>query len=381
MSENLDAIREICRDIPKRIDRAYMAEMGRKMEPADKLWDLWVETNLLGIGLPEEYGGIGGDMTDLAHAIDWLGQEGLFLGNIVPNFMSRIPLIKHGTEEQKRSILPATANGEAVFSFAITEPDAGTNTFKIRTTAIQQSDGSYILNGTKHFITAFNSSTHCLVVARTQKYDAANRTKGISLFLLDPHASGIWTTQMDLGIHLPEKNYVVGFDDVHLPAGSMLGTDGKGLSVMFDCLNPERLMVTAANVGQADYVLRKAADYARERAPFDAPIGSYQSVQHPMAIAKVKIEAARALLYRATALFDEGGEVGLDANMAKYLSSTSYVEATNAAATAFGGGFADMEQDIIPFFLQAKLNEVAPVNNNIVLSHIAQNALNLPKSY
>jgi acyl-CoA dehydrogenase len=381
MSENLDAIRQICTDIAKRVDRAYMAEQGRKNEPADKLWDLWVETGLLGIALPEEYGGIGGDMTDLASAVDWLGQDGLFMGNVVPNFMSRIPLIKHGTEEQKQTLLPGTANGEVIFSFAITEPDAGTNTFKIRTTALKQPDGSYRLNGTKHYITGFTASTHCLVVARTQPYDDANRTKGISLFLVDPHAAGISTTQMDLGIHLAEKNFVVSFDDVHLPADSVLGAEGQGLRVMFDSLNPERMMVTAANVGQADYVLRRAADYARVRAPFDAPIGSYQSVQHPLAIAKVNVEAARALLYKATAIFDEGGEVGLEANMAKYLSSTAYGQATNAAAMVFGGAFADMEQDIIPFFLQAKLNEVAPINNNIVLSHIAQNALNLPRSY
>lgn len=381
MSEHLDAIRQICTDIAKRVDRTYMAEQGRKREPADKLWDLWVETGLLGIALPEEYGGIGGDMTDLAHAIDWLGQDGLFLGNVVPNFMSRIPLIKHGTDAQKKSLLPGTASGDVVFSFAITEPDAGTNTFKIRTTAIEQSDGTYLLNGTKHFITGFTDSTHCLVVARTQPYDAASRTKGISLFIIDPKADGISASQMDIGIYLPEKNWVVNFDDVRLPADSVLGEKGNGLGVMFDCLNPERMMVTAANVGQADYVLAKAADYARSRAPFDTPIGAYQSVQHPMAAAKVNIEGARALLYKATALFSDGGEVGLDANMAKYLASTAYVQATNAAAMAFGGGFADLEQDIIPFFLQAKLNEVAPVNNNIVLSHIAQNALNLPKSY
>ena len=199
--------------------------------------------------------------------------------------------------------------------------------------------------------------------------------------MIDPHAQGVSATQMDIGIHLAERNYVVSFDDVRLSADSMLGTDGRGLAVMFDCLNPERMMVTAANVGQAEYVLNRAVEYANTRAPFDTPIGAYQSVQHPLAIAKVNIEAARALLYKATAHFDDGGEAGLDANMAKYLSSIAYSQATNAAAAVFGGGFADMGQDIIPFFLQAKLNEVAPVNNNIVLSHIAQNALNLPKSY
>lgn len=381
MSENLSAIREICTDIAKRIDRSYMADQGRKNEPAEKLQNLWIETGLMGLTLPEEYGGIGGDMTDLTHAVDWLGAEGLFLGNVIPNFMSRIPIVKYGSDELKKSLLPATATGEATFSFAITEPDAGTNTFKIRTTAIQQADGSYVLTGTKHFITGFTDSTHCLVVARTMPYSEADRTRGISLFLVDPNADGVSSTQMDLGLHLPEKNWVVNFNDVVLPPTSPLAEEGQGLKVLFDTLNPERMITTANSVGQADYVLHKAADYARTRAPFDKPIGTYQSVQHPLAIAKVNVEAARALLYKATALFDEGKECGLETNMAKYLASTAYVQATNAAATTFGGSFADMGQDIIPFFLQAKLNEIAPVNNNIVLSHIAQNALKLPKSH
>lgn len=380
MSENLDAIRQLCDDIAKRVDRPYMAAQGRKREPATKLWDLWVETGLLGIGLPAEYGGEGGDVTDLVHAVDWLAQHGLFLGNAVPNFMSRIPLVKHGTPEQKKELLPGTATGEVRFSFAITEPDAGTNTFKIKTAARRDGDG-WRLSGSKHYITAFEDSTHSLVVARTEGHDPGARTKGLTLFLVDPHAEGVSTTEMDLGVHLAEKNYVVNFDDVYVPGENILGEAGSGIRVLFDCLNPERLLVTAANVGQADYVLSKGADYARIRAPFDAPIGSYQSVQHPMAVAKVNIEAARALLYKATAIYDEGGEIGLDANMAKYLSSQAFSQAANAAAAAYGGGFADMEQDIIPFFLQAKLNELAPVNNNIVLSHIAQNALNLPRSY
>jgi acyl-CoA dehydrogenase len=381
MSENLEGIRQICTDIAKRVDRKYMAEKGRRREHPEKLFDLWVETGLLGVGLPEEYGGIGGDVTDLVHAVDWLSQEGLFLGSSVPNFMSRIPLIKHGSDAQKKTLLPGTATGEVVFSFAITEPDAGTNTFKTRTKATRQEDGSFVLNGSKHYITAFEDSTHCLVVARTEAHDAAARTKGLTLFLIDPRTPGIEATEMDLGVHLAERNYVVSFNDVRIPADSILGEEGRGMNVLFDCLNPERLMVSAANVGQADYVLEKGAQHARVRAPFDAPIGSYQSVQHPMAVAKVNIEAARALLYKAAAVFDEGGEVGLDANMAKYLSSTAFMQAADASATAFGGGFADMDQDIIPFYLQAKLNSVAPVNNNIVLSHIAQNALNLPKSY
>ncbi|MFY9328184.1 MAG: acyl-CoA dehydrogenase family protein, partial [Georgfuchsia sp.] len=186
---------------------------------------------------------------------------------------------------------------------------------------------------------------------------------------------------MDLAVYLPEKNYVVNFDDVVVPAENILGAEGRGIEALFDCLNPERLLVAAMNLGQADHVLNRAVEYAKVRAPFDAPIGSYQSVQHPMAIAKTRIEAARGMLYKAAQKYDEGKNIGLEANMVKYLSAEAFKCAADIAATAFGGSYADLSQDIIPFYLLAKLNENAPINNNIVLSFIAQQALGLPKSY
>lgn len=381
MSDALDVVRKICRDISKRIDRKYLAECGRNRTRPMKLWNIWAETGLLGLTLPEEYGGIGGDLSDLVHAIDWLAQDGITLSMVVPNFMSRLPLMKYGTDEQRKRFLPATASGESSFSFAITEPDAGTNTFKIRSTAIRQKDGTFRLTGTKHYITGFAEADHCMVVARTQPYDADDRTRGLTLFLIDPKVAGVSSTVMDIGVMLAEKNYVVHFDDVKLTSDSVVGEEGAGLQIIFHGLNSERLMVSAKNVGQADYVLARAATYANARAPFDAPIGSYQSVQHPMAAAKVTAEGARALTYAAASAYDRGERVGLQSNMAKYLSAQSFSMAANASANVYGGGFADLETDIIPFYLQAKLNEIAPVNNNIVLSQIAQSALGLPKSY
>lgn len=381
MSEVLDDIRQVCDDIIKRIDRKHVADAGRANEVPQKLWDAWAETGLLGIGLPEEYGGIGGDITDLVHAIDWQASAGLNLQSAIPNFMSRIPVVKYGSDEQRKEILPATATGESRFSFAITEADAGSNTFKIRTTALKQEDGSYRLSGTKYYITGFLESEWCLVVARTSPYDPDNRTKGISVFLVRPDSPGIAASPMDIGIHKAEKQYSILFEDVVLPAGSMLGPDGAGLSVLFDCLNPERLIVAAINIGSADYVLKKAAEYASHRAPFDVPIGSYQAVQHPLAAAKANTEAARAYLYKTAAAYDRGERVGIEASTTKYLASMAISQATNASANVYGGGFADMDTDIIGFFLQAKLSELGPVNNSIVLSQIAQKSLGLPRSY
>lgn len=381
MSETSDAIREICATIIKRVSRAYVAECGQKNEFPQKLWDMWVDTGLLAMGLPEEYGGLGGSLTDIVLALDLLHQEALLLPVAVPNFMSREPLLRHASEEQKRRYLPATATGEAFFSFGITEPDSGTNTFKIKTTAVKQADGTYLLNGGKTYQTAFVESANCLLVARTSPFDKANRKSGISLFILDTKLPGITATPMNIGMYLPERNYTTYFDNVVMPADALVGEEGNGLGILFDSLNPERLLVAAMNVGQADYVLNRAAEYAKVRAPFNAPIGAYQAIQHPLARAKTYVEAARTMMYLASEKHDRGEPIGLEANMVKILSSEAFKMAAEIAMTAFGGAGVDVSQDILPFYIAAQNNTVAPVNNQIVLSFIAEKVYGLPKSY
>lgn len=381
MSENADAIREICDSIIRRIDRAYVAECGKRNEFPEKLWKLWADSGLLSMGLPEEYGGSGGTLTDIVLAMDILHQHALLLPVAVPNFMSREPLLHYASEEQKRRYLPPTGTGESFFSFGITEPDAGTNTFKIKTTAIRQSDGTFLLNGGKTYQTAFVESDNCLLVARTEPYDPANRTKGISLFIVDTKLPGISATQMDIGMYLPEKNYQTYFDNVVLPADSLVGVEGQGLKILFESLNSERLLCAAMNIGQADYCVSRAAEYAKVRAPFDTPIGAYQSIQHPLARAKTYIESARTMMYKACETHDSGGNVGVEANMCKILSSEALKMAAEAAMTTFGGAGVDVSQDILPFYIAAQNNMVAPVNNQIVLGFIAEKVLGLPKSY
>lgn len=379
--DSLKIVHGLCLDIARQVDRSYVAAAGRKNEVPVRLWELWASSGLLGVGLPEKYGGVGGGLTELVYALDLLSQEGLILPLIIPNIMSRVPLIKHGTQAQKDELLPKTATGEAYFSFAITEPDAGTNAFKTSTTATRQYDGSYLLNGTKHYITGFAESQYCLLVARTQSFDADARSSGLTLFIVDPRSAGISATPMDIGLHLPERQYVVSLNDVPVSAEAILGTEGNGIEVLFDCLNPERLLGGAGMCGRGDYVLRKASEYASQRAPFDKPIGAYQAVQHPLAVAKVYIEGARAMLYNAVRLYDTGHSDGLKANMVKYLASRGLNHAVDAAVGAYGGAFADMQTDLISFMMHAKLSEVAPVNNNSALSYIATKGLGLPKSY
>jgi acyl-CoA dehydrogenase len=381
MNETMSAVAEICETIIGKVDRAYVAECGRRHERPDRLWQLWADTGLLAIGLPEAYGGAGGDVSEVVLAHDLLYRAGLVMPATVTNFMSRTSIVRHGSEEQKQRYLPSTASGESFFAAGITEPDSGTNLFKIRSTARRQPSGDYVLNGQKCFITGFREAGQALVVARTTAVDAANRSAGLSLFIVDTKTPGISSTLMDIAMHLPDHHYVVMFDEVLLPAENLLGLEGQGAQVLFDWLNPERLFTSAMSVGQADHVLSRAAEYAKVRAPFDAPIGSYQSIQHPLALAKARIEAARGMLYSAAAKFDAGEDVGLETNMVKYLSSEAFSLASSAAMTTFGGSSFDLSQDILPFFLLSKLQETAPVNNNMVLNFIAEKALGLPKSY
>ena len=379
MTDSMRAVSDICATITKKVDRAYVAECGIKGEIPEKLWRMWADTGLLGMGIPEEYGGSGGGVSEIVLANDLLHQAGLEM-HAAPNQMSRTTIVKHGTAAQKQKYLPPTVSGKTVFAFSITEPDAGTNTFKIRTNA-KRRGGAYILNGQKHFCTGFRESDFVLVVTRTAAADPANRTSGLSLFVVDTKAKGLSSTEMNVAIYFPGKHYVVNFDDVEVPAENLIGPEGRGLEAMFDCLNSERLITAGKAVGMADHVLGRAVEYAKIRAPFDTPIGAYQSIQHPMAAAKAKIEAARLMIYAAAALYDRGGKAGLAANRVKYLSSDAFKAAADIAATTFGGAALDLDNDIIPFYLRAKLQEVAPVNNLAVLGFIGQQELGLPKSY
>lgn len=381
MNESMRAVAEICDAIKKKVSRTDVLEAAKKRSRPEKLWRLWADTGLLSIGLPEQYGGSGGHMSEVVLAHDLLHSAGLFLPLTIPNYMVRFPLLKHGTEEQKRRYLPPTATGETFFAFAITEPDSGTNTFKIRTNAKRLPNGDYVLNGQKIYITGWDEAAHALVVARTSPRDPANRTSGLSLFIVDTKAKGISTTLMDIAVYMPDRNFIVNFDDVVIPAENILGIEGKGVEAMFDCLNPERLLAGGMNVGLAEYMLDRGVDYAKVRAPFDVPIGAYQSIAHPLAIAKTRIDAARLMLYSAAKKYDAGEKIGLQANMIKWLTSDALTAAANIAANIHGGMFADLTTDLIPIYLQAKMSEIAPINNNIILSAIAQQGLGLPKSY
>lgn len=380
-ADRMTAVTDICATITKKVDRAYVFECGQRGDPPERLWRLWADTGLLAMGLPEEYGGMGGGVSEIVLAHDLLHREGLLLPTTVTNFMTRTSIVKYGNDTQKRQYLPPTITGESFFSVGITEDGSGTNLFKLRSHARKTSGGNYVLNGQKVYQTGFVESDHALVVCRTSPYDPANRSAGLSLLIIDTKSPGISATRMNIATYQPDRQYIVNFDDVVVPAENLLGAEGGAGKILFDWLNPERLFVGAMNVGLADHVIKRAVDYANIRAPFDAPIGSYQGVQHPLALAKIRTEAARMMLYQAAAKFDAGEKIGVETNMAKYLCSEAFSMAADTAMTTFGGAAVDLSQDLIPFYLQAKNHEAAPVTNNMVLNFIAEKVLGLPKSY
>lgn len=382
MNDDMRAmIDQVCDAVKRQVDRDYLAQCGRANRSPTRLWQAMVEGGLFGVGMPEEYGGTGGDITATIHALDQLGRAGLLPTRYVTTQMAMVTLARNASEAQKRQYLAPTIAGDLFWSFALTEADAGTNSFKIRTRAERQPNGDFIVNGAKMWITGIHEANWSILVARTSGFDADDRRVGMSAFIIDPKSPGITINPLDIGIHMADKSSEVVFDNVVVPGENLLGVEGRGLNALFDCLNPERLMAAGLNVGIADYILAKTADYAKVRAPFDTPIGGYQGVQVPMGHAKVRVESARALALQAAAKYARGEEAGLESNMAKAAAADAIMAAADIGMNTFGGAALDMQQDMIPFYLWAKFQEIAPINKNVTLCHIAMNSWNLPKSY
>lgn len=376
-----EEIRKVCESVTRQISREYMAECSRARETPVELWRVMRETGLYGIGVPAEYGGLGGHLSEVALALDLLGQGGLMPFRFVTSQMARTTLRQHGSEEQKQRYLVPAATGEIQFAFALTEAEAGTNSFRIRSHAERQPGGDYLINGTKMWITGVHEADFMILVARTTKFDPETRKSGMSVFVVDPKSPGISLGALDIGLHMADRSWEVHLDNVRVPVANRIGEEGMGLEALFDCLIPERLLAAGLNVGLSDFVLNKTADYARTRAPFGPPIASYQGVQIPMAEARSLTAGARALTYQATRKFDENTPSGMESDMARFLSAEAFLKSADLAMNTHGGAATDMKQDVIPFYLYAKFQSIAPINRNVCLSAIAQREFGFPKSY
>src|SRR5450755_2962802 len=359
---------------------SYYAARAQAHESCDELWQALAEAGFVGVNIPAEYGGGGGGITELAIVCEQTAAQGCpLLLLLVSSAISGEVLARYGTPEQKSTWLPGIADGTGKVVFAITEPDAGSNTHRLTTTARLDGD-EWVLTGTKYYISGVDEAAAILVVARIANTGGAS-TGRFGLFLLPVDAPGLAASPLPVDAMLPERQFTLHFDDIRLRPDALVGGDEAGLAQVFHGLNPERITAAALCVGVARYALGRAADYARTRTVWDVPIGGHQGVAHPLARAKIETELAALMTSKAAWLHDRGLPAGEAANMAKYAAAEAAIAAVDQAIQTHGGNGLSTEYGLVPLWGIARLLRIAPVNREMVLNYVAQHTLHLPRSY
>jgi alkylation response protein AidB-like acyl-CoA dehydrogenase len=365
----------------------YYAQHAAERTPCEELWTKLGEAGFIGVNIPAEYGGGGGGLTELALVCEELGAQGTpLLLLVVSAAISAEVITRFGTDQQRAAWLPGLAAGTRKVVFAITEPDAGSNTHRLSTTATRDG-GGWVLRGTKYYISGVDEADALLVVARTgPAASAGSPGQGrsaalLSLFIVPADSPGLERSVLPVDLLLPEKQFTLHFDDVRLGPEALVGQEGEGFRQVFHGLNPERITGAAQCVGIARYVLAAAARYARERQVWDAPIGTHQGVAHPLARAKIDTELAALMIRQACWQHDHGEPAGESANMAKYAAAEAAIAAADAAMQTHGGNGFATEYGLLPYWASARLLRVAPVNREMILNYVAQHSLGLPRSY
>lgn len=360
--------------------RARFLQHAREQRDASELWQALVDADLLAVGIPEEKGGAGGGLTGNVAVMEALARAGIPPLLYSLTSFSREAILRYGTPEQITEHVSPTISGERKICFGVTEPEAGTNSFALRTTARPTASG-YVINGQKVFISGADQADHILLLTRTAPAgEKLSRTSGFGLFLVDLALPGIQLNRLDIEWHAPENQYEVFFDDVEVSTEALIGEEGRGFDYLLSCLNQERIVIAAWALGLGNYALEKAVSYAKVRAPFGKPIGANQAVQHPLALAKAQMEAARHVMYAAAAGYDQGRDAGAEANMAKLLGTQAALAAVEAAIQTHGGSAFVYETDVITLWPMIRVLQIAPLNNESILSYIAERVLGLPRS-
>ena len=380
-SEDQGLLRKSVQKIAGKYGHEYYARESHSGGKADALWGELAEGGFLGINLPLEYGGGGLGIYELAMVCEELAAAGTpFLLLIVSPAICGTIIARCGTREQRSMFLPGLCTGKEKMAFAITEPDAGSNSHDIATRATADGDG-FRLTGTKYFISGHDEAENVLVVANSGNPKEGGRAR-LSLFVVPTSAPGLTATRIPVEIQSPEKQFTLFFDNVYVPRERLIGEEGSGLKQVFIGLVPERITGAALANGLGLYALEKAARYARERKVWGAvPIGAHQGIAHPLAKAKIEVELARLMTNKAAWLYDHSLEAGEAANMAKYSAAEAGLAALDQAIQTHGGNGMATEFGLADLWGMARLLRTAPVSREMVLNYVAQHSLGLPRSY
>ena len=373
------AIRQLCQRFPGE----YWRGLDQRREYPEAFVQALTEAGWLAALIPDDYGGSGLGVTEASVILEEINRCGGNAGACHAQMYIMGTLLRHGSDEQKRKYLPPLAKGELrLQAFGVTEPGTGSDTTKLKTTAVRQGD-RYVVNGQKVFTSRVQHSDIMLLLARTTPIDRVNKkSEGLSVFLVDlREVDDDAFTVRPIDTMMNHETNELFFDGLEIPAENLIGEEGKGFRYILDGMNAERILIAAECIGDGYWFVERACGYANERVVFGRPIGMNQGVQFPLARAYINVEAANLMRFRAAELFDAGQACGAEANMAKLLAADASWEAANATIQTHGGfGFA-VEYDIERKFRETRLYQVAPISTNLILSYIAEHVLGLPRSY
>jgi hypothetical protein len=374
-----DAVAQLCGQYPGE----YWREKDRNHEYPGEFVRALTEAGFLSCLIPEEYGGSGLGMSEAAVVMEEIQASGCNGGACHAQMYTMGTVLRHGSEEQKRMLLPGISSGELrLQAFGVTEPTSGTDTSRIRTTAVKEDD-TYRVNGQKVWTSRIAHSDFMLLLARTAARDAGEKPHhGMSVFLVDIRkAQGKGLAIKPLRAMINHATTEVFFDDLIIPASSLVGEEGKGFRYILDGMNAERILISSECIGDGRWFIEKATCYANDRKVFDRPIGMNQGIQFPIARSYAELQAAALMVERAADMFDDGKSCGAEANIAKLLAADASWKAADMCLQTHGGfGFAE-EYDVERKFRETRLYQIAPISTNLILSYIAEHVLGLPRSF
>ena len=381
LTDDQQTLKRAVMDLCKLYPGEYWRELDDKQEYPHEFVNELTKAGYLSALIPEEYGGGGLNILEGGLILEAINESGGNAAACHAQMYIMGTVLRHGSAEQKAQYLPKIASGELrLQAFGVTEPNSGSDTTKLQTTAVRDGD-HYVVNGQKIFISRVLQSDLMLLLARTTPLsEVSRRTHGLSVFLFDIRELEGFEAR-PLRMMLNHSTNVVYFDNVRIPADSLIGEEGRGFSYILDGMNAERILVASESIGDGHWFVDKAVNYSKDRVVFDKPIGANQGVQFPIAKSHMAVEAAALMRNKAAAMFEAGIPCGAEANMAKYLGAEAAWEAANACLDCHGGyGFA-AEYDVERKFRETRLYKTAPVNNNLILAYVGQHVLGMPRSY